>query len=300
MARVSHTRRRVLGWLALAGATACWAGNFVLGEVAVGEMSPVSLTWLRWIGALAPLFLLAQLIERPDWRTVWRHLPWYALMGLVGAASYNVLLYLSLEHATAFDSALINAFNPAIIAIGAVLFLGERLGIRQIAGILVALAGVVWLVTGGAPARILSQPLGAGALFMLGATVVWSAYTLLGRVGPKDPPIAGVALQATCVVVALAPVALAQGVDLPQSGAGWGSLAYIALFPSVGSYVLWNMGLRVIPPAQAGVSLNLITVFTAVITAALGAVILPAQLVGGALVLGGVLLTAGRARPASR
>lgn len=141
-------RGRGLGYLALVGATLAWAGNYLLGVIAVGETDPVSLTWLRWALAVVPLFVIAQLIERPRWRDVLRQWPRLLLLGLIGVAGYNLLLYAALGTETPFQLSLINAFNPALIAIAAVLFLGARLGWRGVTGILLAFAGVFWIISG--------------------------------------------------------------------------------------------------------------------------------------------------------
>lgn len=284
------TGRRTLGYLALVGATLSWAGNYLLGVLAVAETDPVSLTWMRWMLAAIPLFVIAQLIERPDWREVFRAWPRLALLGAIGVAGYNLLLYAALATETPFQLSLINAFNPALIAIAAVLFLGARLGWRGIGGILLALAGVIWIISGGRPLTILEHPPQVGSLIMVGAIVAWTAYTILGRMGPRLPPISSVAVQGMCVAVGLTPVVLIQGLSLPETAAGAWSLAYIAVFPSIASYVLWNFALQHVPPAQAGVSLNLITVFTAIATVLLGMAVTAPQIVGGVLVLAGVVL----------
>ncbi|GAA1731923.1 DMT family transporter [Microbacterium paludicola] len=283
-------RGRGLGYLALVGATLAWAGNYLLGVIAVGETDPVSLTWLRWALAVVPLFVIAQLIERPRWRDVLRQWPRLLLLGLIGVAGYNLLLYAALGTETPFQLSLINAFNPALIAIAAVLFLGARLGWRGVAGILLAFAGVFWIISGGRPLTILEHPPKIGSLVMVGAIVAWTAYTIIGRTGPRLPPISAVAVQGAFVVAALTPVVLVQGLRLPETAAGGWSLAYIAVFPSIASYVLWNYALQRVPPAQAGVSLNLITVFTAIATVLLGVAVTVPQVVGGVLVLAGVVL----------
>jgi drug/metabolite transporter (DMT)-like permease len=54
------------------------------------------------------------------------------------------------------------------------------------------------------------------------------------------------------------------------------------------SFVFWNMAVKKVGPGHAGVYLNLITVFTAIITLMLGERILTSQIIGGALVLSGV------------
>jgi len=103
--------------LALVGATLFWAGNYVLGAVAVRELSPVSLTALRWTLAAVPLLVIAQVVERPDWRAVlrtWRRQVVLALLGMVG---YALLLYSALQHTSSVNAALVTALNPALIAL---------------------------------------------------------------------------------------------------------------------------------------------------------------------------------------
>ena len=78
---------------------------------------------------------------------------------------------------------------------------------------------------------------------------------------------------------------------LPETPAEAWSLAYIVVFPSLGAYLLWNLALKTTPPGTAGNYLNLIVVFTAVITVALGTPLTLVQIVGGLLVIAGVLLT---------
>ena len=72
------------------------------------------------------------------------------------------------------------------------------------------------------------------------------------------------------------------------------------VFPSLGAYLLWNLALKTTPPGTAGNYLNLMVVFTAVITVALGTPLTLVQIVGGVLVIAGVLLTGMRGRPNPR
>lgn len=281
-----------IGPLALVGATLAWAGNFIVGGAAADEMGVLSLAWMRWAVALVPLLAIAQLVERPDWRLIARSWPRIVLLAVLGLATYNIALYLSLSAGSAVNSSLINAANPALIAIAAAVFLRSRVGLRGVLGIVVAFVGVVWILTDGAPARLVSEPLSTGSLWMIVAICAWTGYTLVGRTGPKLPPISSVAAQAVVAVAGLAPFAFAGGLTLPSTSAGWGALVYIAIFPSIVSYVLWNTALQTIPAARAGVFLNLITVFTVLGSALLGEPITAAEAVGGVAVLVGVGLTA--------
>ncbi len=286
--------------LAIVLATLMWAGNYIVGGIAVQTLSPVELTWLRWMLACVPLLILAQVVEKPRWRQVLRHWPRLLLLAGLGVGGYNLLLYTALQYTTPQSASLINAANPAVMVVLAAVLLRERIGWRGMAGLILGLFGVVLIITNGAIASIFTRTPNTGDVLMVGAIVVWSLYTIVGR-GLPVPPITATAVQGTIVAVLLAPGALLSGASWPaDAGVGW-AVIFIAIFPSIGSYVLWNAALKSIPPSRAGLFLNLITVFTVIIAVVLGAQLTLPQLVGGLIVFAGVALSTMRpARPRVR
>ena len=81
------------------------------------------------------------------------------------------------------------------------------------------------------------------------------------------------------------------GARLQLTGEGLASLAYVALFPSVVAYIFWNRGVREVGPNAAGVTLQLMPVFGALLAAAfLGERLAGHHWLGGTLVLSGILL----------
>ncbi|WP_374853851.1 DMT family transporter [Herbiconiux liangxiaofengii] len=284
-------RPGVVAAVSLVLATAFWAGNYVVGAVAVEQLDPVSLVLLRWGLAVVPLVVIAQLVERPHWRELLRHWPWLLAQAVTGLLGYTLLLYSALQFTDPLSASLVNAFNPALISLAAVLFLREQLSRTGVIGIVVALVGVLIVLSKGSVETLVSGGFGAGDLLMVGAILAWTVYTVLGRRAPRVPAISSTAVQAVIAVVLLLPVSLILGGPaLPLNGDGWWALAFIAVFPSVLSYLLWNRALVVIPPARAGVFLNLITVFTALFAVLAGHPLSVPQLVGGVIVLGGVAL----------
>ncbi|MCU1404007.1 MAG: EamA family transporter [Glaciihabitans sp.] len=280
-----------IAFLSLLGATLFWAGNYVIGVGAVQSMDPLSLVLLRWAFAAIPLLVIAQLVERPDWRQVIAAWPWLLALSAFGLLGYNLLLYAALQYTDAFSASLINAFNPALIVLAAAVFLQQRLTAPAIGGVLIALAGVLVVLSDGNPAVLFGSGFGRGELLMIGAIVAWTAYTITGRRAPKLPPTASTAVQALVAVAVLTPISfLTGGPTLPGSAASIASLAYIVIFPSILSYLLWNRGLATIPAGRAGVFLNLITVFTAIFAVLSGQQFSAAQVIGGAVVIGGVVL----------
>lgn len=297
-----QSRRAVLiAVLALIAATLFWAGNYVLGSSAVESIDPISLVLLRWAIALVPLVLLAQVIERPRWREVFAAWRWLIPLSVFGLLGYNLLLYAALQFTDPFTASLINAFNPALIALAAAMFLRERLTGRTMIGVLIALVGVLVVLSGGDLASLLGEGFGRGEVLMIGVIAAWTAYTIIVRRAPRLPPITATAVQAIFAVGLLTPVSLATGgPQLPTDGSTLGALLFIGIFPSVLSYLLWNHALTVLPASTTGVFLNLITVHTAVFTIVTGQPYTAAQVLGGLVVITGVVLTSMPAKKGRR
>lgn len=271
-------------------ATLFWSGNFVVGQAAVASMTPLDLTFWRWTLAALPLLALAHFVEKPDWRAVLRRWPVLLLLSALGMSGYTLLLYSALGYTSAMNASLITAANPALIVVMAIFLLGERTTRLGWLGIGLGLLGVLLVLTRGELQRVFSLTINTGELLMIGAIVVWGSYTIIAR-RLDIPAIAATAVQVTMATVTLAPFALAMHVRLPETPAeGW-SLAYIAVFPSLGAYLFWNLALKTTPPGTAGNYLNLMVVFTAVITVALGTPLTLVQVAGGIMVVAGVLLT---------
>lgn len=288
-------RARAGAITALIAANLFWAGNYVVGATAVREMDPIALTFLRWVIAAPILLALAAIVERPDWRAVARALPRLALLGALGMIGFVAPLYESLRHTTPVSASLISSVSPVLIAITAAALLRERIGARMLAGLAVGLVGVVLVVSKGSVDAVLALDLNVGDAWVLLAVAAWTIYTVLGRRPlPGVPPVTSTAVQATLAALMLAPVVAVTGFTLPQTGGGVAALAYIVLGPSVGSYLLWNIALRRVTAGTAAITLNLLPVFTVAIALALGTTATPAELIGGAIVLAGVLLATWR------
>lgn len=277
-------------------ATLFWSGNFVVGGAAVASMSPLELTFWRWALAAVPLLLLARFLEKPDWPAVLRRWPALLLLSVLGMSGYTLLLYGALGHTSAMNASLLTAANPALIVVLAVVLLGEKTTPLGWLGICLGLLGVLLVLTRGELQRVLSLSINAGELLMIGAILVWGLYTIIAR-RLDVPAVTATAVQVVMAVVTLGPFALALNAQFPDTPAeGW-SLAYIAVFPSLGAYLFWNLALKSTPPGTAGNYLNLMVVFTAVITVALGTALTPEQVIGGLMVVAGVLLTGLKGRP---
>ncbi len=281
-------------WILLVICNLFWAGNYVFGKFVVAEISPVWITFTRWLGASIILLFVAYYLEKPKWRSVFKVWPNLLILAATGIIGYNLILYSALEYTSSTNAALISALNPSVIVIGSFLLFKEKMTKFQAAGLAVSLLGVCIILTRGSLTALLSIEYNRGDLLMLVAVVMWTIYTILGRRLTSVKPITATAIAALIATIIMAPFALRQGLDF----GGISKLAvigviYMVLFPSVGSFVFWNISVQEIGANQAGVFLNLIPVFTAIISWSLGERITGAQILGGLFVFAGVYLTTG-------
>ncbi len=268
-----------------------WAGNYVFGKYVVAEMSPLQLTFSRWLLALFLLFPLAHFIERPNWKRVWQEWKTLFVMGIFGIIGYNFLLYEALQYTTSMNAALVNSMNPALIFLFSALILKEKVSLSKGLGLVISFLGVLLVLTKGQLLQIFQIDYNLGDLIMLLAILVWTFYSIFGRKLKSIPPISATAVSALFGLVTLLPFVLVSGIQYPLSKEAVIGVVYIALFPSVGSFIFWNISLRHLDASKAGIYMYLITIFTAILSFLLGETITLVQIVGGFLVFIGVYLT---------
>jgi len=268
-----------------------WAGNYVFGKYVVSEMTPIQMTFVRWALAILVLFPLAQVIEKPKWREVWKRWKILLILSLLGIVGYNVLLYEALRFTTSLNAALVNSINPAMIAIFAVWLLKEKLSLVNGFGLFVSLIGVLLVLTRGELLHVFTIHYNQGDLLMILAITVWTFYTLIGKKMEKLPLIAATAVSAMLGLIVLFPFFLVSGFSYHLSGTATVGIMYIAFLPSVCSFIFWNRAVHTVGASRSGIYLNLLTVFTALISLILGNPITIPQILGGVLVVIGVYLT---------
>ena len=167
--------------------------------------------------AVASVLLVPLALARGGLSKLPQPVPWkmLLLMSLTGVGLYYVLFNLSLSYTSASQTALIESAFPAIVAIMAVVWLHERLTRRRIAGIALAVAGVVLIVARGPADATARDPL-LGNLLAFASVLCWGTYTILAKRMASADPIAltatisliGTAMLVPAVLIENAPLAL--------------------------------------------------------------------------------------------
>lgn len=280
-------------WLMLALCNLFWAGNYIFGKYIGAELSPVEITFLRWLFASIILVFIANFIEKPNWKAVIKKWPALTAQAILGLLGYNILLYYALHFTSPTNAALVNSFNPGLIALASAFYLKEKVSKVQILGILISFLGVFTIMTKGNLLQIFSTSYNVGDLLMIGAIFTWTLYSMIGK-KLSVPPITSTAASGIIAAIILAPIALAQGIDITNlSKMATVGIIYITIFPSICSFIFWNLGVKEIGASKAGIFLNLNPVFTAAISWALGQRVTAVQISGGLLVFLGVYFATG-------
>ena len=264
-------------------------------------LPPFGINLIRWILACLVLVPLTLALEgrfpRPA-RHQWLSL---AAMALTGVVLFNGLVYLSLVHTMSTNAALINGTTPILTMVLAAAVGLDRLTGRRLAGALVSLLGVGWIVSRRSLEALANLSFNRGDLIMLVAALTWAIYTvLLNRIRGALSPLATLTI---VTVLALPPLGIIGGYEVMVHPIGSITplvvvgLVYVGVLASVAAFIAWSVGIEGIGAARGSIFLNLIPVFTAVIAVlTLGERIGLVQLIGGSLVIGGVTLASSGGR----
>jgi drug/metabolite transporter (DMT)-like permease len=282
-----------------------WAANFIVVKSANREIPPVAFALFRF-SLSAGLLLLVLRLREGSISLPRRDAAALLALGALGFGIYQIAWSTALQWIPAGDSALLIAATPVMTGLLAVIAGSDVLTRVKVVGGLVSFTGVAIVVAAG-PGLALGSGgslVLVGDLLTLGATLCWSIYTAFGAsILRRHSPTKTTAwaMVGGCLVLA--------GPGLWQaSGTAWGAvepaawvgLLYSSLLAASLSNVLIFNAIRLLGPTRV-TAFQFLVPFIAVV---LGAVFLaesirPEQVVGGAVIILGVILTrTGGAAPA--
>jgi len=246
-----------------------WAGNAVAGRMAAGLVPPIALAFWRWVFAFLLLLPFGLPRVRAQWDKVRQHWTLLCVVALFSVTAYNSLLYMALTTSTALNTTLVSAAIPVAIVALDWAWHGQRASWRQGAGILLSLAGVLLVIARGQLAALLGLELHVGDLWALAAVASWALFSVVLRRYPTGlDPLALLTVQVglgTLFILPLYLIELAMGKSFEPSWAAAGLIAYVAVLPSLVAYDFWNRGVAALGAGTAGLYVNLIPVFTALL-----------------------------------
>lgn len=279
-----------------------WGGAFVAGKIVLRDVAPVAAAFWRFaVGTAVLAWFWARRTGPADLPRTCRGWAALAALGVSGVFAYNWFFFQGLALAEAGAAALVITTNPALTAVGSALLLGERLSAVRVMGFSLAVFGALVVLSGGDPHRLLSLRLGPGAGFLGAAVVCWVAYVLLGKLVLRGvSPLTATAAAFAFGTLLLGLGAQAEGGLLAALGApwqAWAALLFLGVFSSALGFLWFYEGVAALGAARASVFIYLVPGFALLFShVLLGEAVTGPKVLGGALVVGGVVLTSRRPR----
>ncbi|MGF6173798.1 DMT family transporter [Ensifer sp. 4252] len=277
-----------------------WGGNSVAGKMAVGHVSPMMLTTLRWVFALLIILVLMTPQIRRDWDKIKKH--WLQLLayGVVGFTTFNALLYSALKYTSAINAVILQAGIPMLIFLFNFMLFRTRASIAQVIGFTVTLLGVLITAAHGDIASLMQLEFNFGDALMIAACIVYAAYTVALRWKPTMHWQSFIAAPAFGALISAIPLLfweIGNGTAIFPDMTGWIIVLYAAIFPSLMSQVLYVRGVEMIGANRAGLFINAIPVFGTLLSVMLvGETFHTFHFIALLLVLGGIAI-AEKGRP---
>jgi drug/metabolite transporter (DMT)-like permease len=234
-------RRRELAWPLLAAAL--WGGMYVVSRLTFASIPPITLGLLRLLIGVAVLGLVLRRLPLLRDRRL-------AGLGALLAATL-MLQFWGTDLAGAAAGSLLTLLTPVFVAVLAPLFLAERTRRRQWAGIAIALLGAIAVSGGGTGPSLL------GDVLLVGASLTWAAYTVLGapmvrRLGALEITT-GASLWALPMMIPGTVVELVGGAHLALTGGGLLGALYLGVFATALAWWAWYRGVERLPAVTAAV-----------------------------------------------
>lgn len=240
------------GHLAMLCFSALVAGSFSLGGLVANEIAPTALQAARFLlaatltGAVA---IATGQIRRAHLAAPWRY---FVLAGFF--ATYFVLMFEGLKTAAPVSAAAVFTLTPIIAAGFGYLLMRQRLTPRIALGLAVGAGGALWVIFQGSWSALVQFEIGRGeAIYFLGCICHAIYPPLMARLNRGEPPV----VFTTGILIAGALLVAVYGWgDLRATDWAalpplvWITLAYIATFATVATFILLQVASLRLPASK--------------------------------------------------
>jgi drug/metabolite transporter (DMT)-like permease len=266
-----------------------WGSLYVVSKFVLGSVPVLTVAFMRYVIAGGILFLVLR--TRPNRKIAREDYKYIFLIGTLGYFMSMGSQLLGTKLANASLASLINSLNPLSIILFAAIFLGEKITVRKVISILMALTGVVIIL-----GNVSSEGHKAGVLFSVLSVVLWSLITILVRkISSKYDPLAITTYGMMVAAAWTLPIA-AYDVLIARQAAFSGpvvlGLVYMGVFCTALAYYLWNRSLSMIEAGKCGLFYPMQPMVSAFLGwMFLGEEITQRFVIGAALIISGVMFS---------
>lgn len=273
-----------------------WSGNFVVARGVINDIPPIALAFFRWLTGTLIITPFAFSYFKRDLKLIRSNLIYLVIVSVLGITVYNTLIYIAGRYLPAVNLALIGTTSsPLMSIILAAIFLKERISYLRVIGLVICVAGILYLLSKGEKENLVNFQFGKGDLWILCAALSFAIYNILVRKKPAGISSLGFLFITFWIgTLLLIPAYLIEAktaAPIKWSNNLLGMIFYLGLGNSVLSFLLWNASIAKLGAARTALFGNLIPIFSSIeAVLLLGERITNVHLISGLLVIGGLIL----------
>lgn len=274
-----------------------WGVNFPILKHVLEVMHPFVINIFRFTASiLAILFIYAlQKNSFLNWGVIKSRFFSFLLLGLLGYFLYQLFFILGINNTTAGNSAIIMASSPVWTAVVAITFYKEKLTRAAWIGLVLSVAGAIYVSLSGENRISLNRDLIIGNTLILAASICWGAYTAFSKPATQFIDAKGITLIGLIISFPFNLLLAIPHMDDIMWGElnwlFWLAIVYSGALSTGLAVVAWTYSVQKVGATHTAVFGNLVP-FVALVASyfILQEHIQPDQLLGGSLIVGGLIL----------
>jgi drug/metabolite transporter (DMT)-like permease len=247
---------KALGYGACALAGTLWGTGFYFGKIALTQLSVGHMVFYRFLFACLGFLPMLRKpgLNRKEWLLL-------LTASFLGIPLQFLIQFYGLSLTTVSHASLMVGTMPVILAIGATLFIHERLDWKGWLAMAGSTGGVALITMSRTQVRTVGGPTLVGDMLVILSLVIALGWILLNRHLVQDHSavvvtgyglLSGLAMLTVWVALVDGPPPV-HGVSLRV----WFALAASGLLCTATTTFLWNWGIHHVPASRAGVFLNI-------------------------------------------
>jgi len=284
-----------MGYLSAFIAVFFWSINIVIASYFASALTPLELAFGRWLVAFIILLFIIRKIPASHISILKKHWKLLFFLGLSGIALDNTLIYIAGHSSSAMDMGMLSVTGPLFLAILSWIFLRAPIKISQVIGLILAVCGVLEIVTNGDLLKIGQIKMVSGNFWMLFNCLMFAVYSILQTRRPKEISqsefLAAIVLFG--LVILSIPLILTTSLSSLSrfSWQDYGIILYLGIFNSVIAFLAWNVAISKIGSIKSGIIYYLLPLFSGIEAYIfLGENLQLADAIGGLFIILGVFI----------
>ena len=262
----------ISAYVFLVFATALWGGNIVAAKIASNiTLEPIKLSFFR---NLVVIFLLLPFVFQKIsiiyfiFKKNWKIIIFFSILSV---SIFNTSMNIALTTSSVISTSLMPAFAPSMIIVLSFFIFNSKISFLQFIGIIISFIGFINIIIRGNIFNLSSLNFVVGDIWMLGCVSCWALYSSIIRKMPKEiDNISFLFLIFFIGNIFVIPFYIFES-SINQSFVineqyGWLLVLYCGIGPALISYLLWIKAIKIIGANNSGLFLNLIPIFSSLIS----------------------------------